>query len=77
MNDLAFLPSAASGLTAPGQTPTLISTSGLNAARRFIEFFTADIRNPNTRAASARAVVDFFGWCERHGVGPYRRVAVS
>ncbi len=37
---------------------------------RFIEFFTANIRNPNTRAAYARAVADFFGWCERHGVGP-------
>jgi len=28
----------------------------------------AGIRNPNTRAAYARAASDFFGWCERHGL---------
>ena len=34
------------------------------AARRFIEFFTANIRNPNTRRAYARAAVQFAAWCE-------------
>ena len=29
-------------------------------AKRFIEFFTANIRNPNTRAAYARSVASFF-----------------
>ncbi len=50
--------------------PALIGDAGDQAAKRFIEFFTANIRNPNTRAAYARAAVDFFGWCERHGAGP-------
>ena len=50
--------------------PALVANQGKDAATRFIEFFTANIRNPNTRAAYARAAVDFFGWCERHGVGP-------
>ncbi len=50
--------------------PAVITAAGEPAAMRFIEFFTANIRNPNTRAAYARAVADFFGWCERHGVGP-------
>jgi site-specific recombinase XerD len=36
------------------------------AARRFIEFFTANIRNPNTRRAYARAAVDFALWCEQN-----------
>jgi site-specific recombinase XerD len=36
-----------------------------NAAKRFIEFFTANIRNPNTRRAYARAAVDFADWCEK------------
>ncbi len=50
--------------------PALITDAGDQAARRCIELFTANIRNPNTRQAYARAVADFFGWCERHGVGP-------
>jgi len=35
---------------------------------RFLEFFTANIRNPNTRKAYARAAVDFLTWCEARGV---------
>jgi hypothetical protein len=35
---------------------------------RFFEFFTAQIRNPNTRRAYARAVQEFLAWCEQHGV---------
>ncbi len=34
-------------------------------SRRFIEFFTATIRNRNTRAAYARAVKQFLDWCEK------------
>ncbi|HLJ45459.1 MAG TPA: tyrosine-type recombinase/integrase [Bryobacteraceae bacterium] len=37
-----------------------------DAARRFIEFFTANIRNPNTRRAYARAAVEFAVWCEQN-----------
>jgi integrase/recombinase XerD len=47
--------------------PVQIAAAGDQAARRFIEFFTANIRNPNTRTAYLRAVSDFFGWTE--GVG--------
>ena len=36
--------------------------------RRFIEFFTANLRNRNTRQAYARAVADFFRWCELRGL---------
>lgn len=36
------------------------------AARRFIEFFTANIRNPHTRRAYARAAVEFALWCEEN-----------
>jgi site-specific recombinase XerD len=34
------------------------------AAKRFIEYFAANIRNPNTRRAYLRAVVGFSAWCE-------------
>ena len=53
--------------------PVSISNAGERAARRFIEFFTANIRNPNTRAAYARSVGDFFAWLEERGV-PLERV---
>jgi site-specific recombinase XerD len=33
------------------------------AARRFLEFFAANIRNPNTRRAYLRGVREFAGWC--------------
>ena len=43
-------------------------TAGPRAAERTLEFFTAQIRNPNTRAAYAKAVSQFFTWCEHHGL---------
>src|SRR5689334_15800378 len=44
--------------------PEVIAAAGEQAAWRFIEFFTATIRNKNTRAAYAQAVTQFFTWCE-------------
>jgi site-specific recombinase XerD len=48
--------------------PAPIAAAGENARRRFIEFFTANIRNRNTRAAYLRAVSGFFRWCEEAGI---------
>ena len=45
--------------------PRLIADLGDDAAKRFLEFFTAIIRNKNTRAAYARAVGQFLVWCEQ------------
>jgi hypothetical protein len=47
--------------------PTLIADLGDHAAKRFLEFFAANIRNKNTRTAYARAVGQFLQWCERQG----------
>ena len=44
--------------------PAIIRARGERASRRFIEFFTATIRNRNTRMAYARAVKQFFDWCD-------------
>ena len=33
------------------------------AAKRFIEYFAAQIRNPNTRRAYFHAVLAFSAWC--------------
>jgi site-specific recombinase XerD len=48
--------------------PALIADAGEPAAWRYVEFFTANIRNPNTRRAYARACASFFAWCEERGL---------
>jgi site-specific recombinase XerD len=44
------------------------------AAKRVVEFFTANIRNPNTRRAYAKAAANFAAWCEAHGLDHLRDV---
>lgn len=48
--------------------PLLVVAAGDQAALRFLEFFAARIRNPNTRRAYVRAVGEFLAWCEARGV---------
>lgn len=48
--------------------PAIITDAGESAARRFLEFFAATIRNANTRAAYARAVGAFLRWCYTRGL---------
>jgi integrase/recombinase XerD len=48
--------------------PATIADAGDGAARRFMEFFTANVRNPNTRQAYHRAAVEFFAWLEQRGL---------
>jgi site-specific recombinase XerD len=48
--------------------PVLIADAGDAAGWRYVEFFTANIRNPNTRRAYARACGRFFTWCEDRGL---------
>jgi site-specific recombinase XerD len=48
--------------------PALIADLGDEAAWRYVEFFTANIRNPNTRRAYLRACNRFLGWCEDRGL---------
>ena len=44
--------------------PAMIAAHGEKAAWRYLEFFAVSIRNPNTRAAYARAASAFFAWCD-------------
>jgi site-specific recombinase XerD len=48
--------------------PRVIRDAGPIASEKYIEFFTATIRNPNTRRAYAIAVNRMLGWCEQHGI---------
>jgi len=56
------------GITLPGGLPALIEGASEKTAWRFVEFFTATIRNLNTRTAYARAVARFLAWCEGEGI---------
>src|SRR5271166_5718767 len=49
--------------------PRVIAAAGDKAARRFLEFFAATIRNKNTRMAYYRAAARFFAWCDHHKIG--------
>jgi site-specific recombinase XerD len=72
MNDaLPVILNPGRGLTPlPGGAliPTLIVDAGEQAAWRYVDFFTANIRNPNTRRAYARACQQFFAWCDERGL---------
>jgi site-specific recombinase XerD len=48
--------------------PALIADLGDQAGWRYVEFLTANIRNPHTRRAYARACGQFFAWCEQRGL---------
>ena len=47
--------------------PAIVLRAGPQAAERTVEFFTAQIRNPHTRAAYGTAVTRFFAWCDARG----------
>ncbi|WP_245436893.1 MULTISPECIES: site-specific integrase [Rhizobium] len=46
--------------------PAIVALDDLGS-RRFLEFFTAQIRNPNTRRSYAKAAVELLRWCEHSG----------
>ena len=80
-NDLAApvpLPHALLASPAPPglAVPALVADLGEAAAWRYVEFFTANIRNSNTRRAYARACGRFFAWCAKRrlplaGIRPF------
>ncbi len=69
-----LVPSSPAGLV-----PALIADAGDAASWRYIDFFTANIRNPNTRRAYNRACSQFFAWCDERGrsLSPVRPFSVA
>ena len=66
--------------TPQSRLPELIAAAGERASMRFLEFFAANIRNPHTRRAYARAADEFLAWCADAGVpsiGAVRAVHVA
>ena len=72
MNDLVPVATSDAGaVLVPSDghvVPALVANLGDAASWRFIEFFTANIRNPHTRRAYARACSRFFSWCKARGL---------
>src|SRR3954466_2737159 len=58
--ELVAVQPRAGGLVVPG----LIAEAGDGATRRFVEFFTVNIENQNTRLAYAQAVAQFLRWAD-------------
>ncbi len=68
MTNALIIPNAYQSLTLTEKgVPVVVADAGDRASYRFIEYFTATIRNPNTRQAYYRAVSQFFNWCEQQG----------
>src|ERR1700726_1757962 len=61
-------PGTLTKLTAAHLVPALIADLGDQAARRYVQFFTANLDNDHTRRAYARACARFFAWCEDRGL---------
>jgi integrase/recombinase XerD len=62
-----LIPAIRLGAESGAQLPVLISREGQRTQKRFLEFFTVNIRNPNTRLAYAKAVGQFLTWCDERG----------
>ena len=56
-------------LTPREQLPAPLFTPTPQAARRMLEFFTAQINNPHTRRAYLNAARRFAAWCRDHRIG--------
>ncbi len=54
--------------------PEILRAAGEDAITRFVEYFTAHIRNPHTRRAYLRNAVRFLRWCEDQGVSSLKQV---
>ncbi len=55
-------------LSATIAVPEILRAAGEDAITRFVEYFTAHIRNPHTRRAYLRNAVTFLRWCESRGI---------
>jgi hypothetical protein len=60
----AVIPPGSVAADAELRLGALIAAAGDAAGWRYVQFFTANIRNPNTRHAYARACSRFFGSCD-------------
>lgn len=55
-------------ISSNAELPVIVSNAGERATYRYVEFFTAQIRNPNTRRAYLTSTTQFFNWCQSHAL---------
>jgi integrase/recombinase XerD len=70
----ALVPAVSLSDSFRSQLPVIVSSSGPKGSERFWDFFTSTIRNPNTRAAYLRAVMNFFNWLQKKRVNEFSAV---
>jgi site-specific recombinase XerD len=61
-------------VASPEGIPALVSQAGEQGFRRFVEFFTVNIRNPNTRKVYHRNSCQFLDWCSDQGIEGLREI---
>ena len=54
--------------------PAIVADADERSRKRFRDFFTVNIRNPNTRAAYFRQVCYLLDWCESRGIRRFRDI---
>ncbi len=54
--------------------PQILASAGEDAITRFAEYFTAHIRNANTRRAYFRNALAFLRWCEGRGISSLKDI---
>jgi len=72
------LPALSLGASSPAASgvalPAILTSAGEDAITRFVEYFTAHIRNPHTRRAYLRNATSFLRWCEGRGVASLKEI---
>ena len=72
--DLTIVPAAPARSAAIVPLPAILTSAGDDAVERFIDYFTAHIRNAHTRRAYFRNACAFLRWCEQRRVPSLRDV---
>ena len=55
-------------VASPEGIPAIVSAAGEQGLKRFVEFFTVNIRNVNTRRVYHRNACQFLDWCAEKGI---------
>jgi len=73
--ELVPIQPADGNLTTPKDVlPAILTDAGEDAVTRFVEYFTAHIRNPHTRRAYFRNAIVFLRWCEDRDIHALKHV---
>lgn len=72
--ELIGAPGSALLVASSARVPAIIADAGSDTTLKYLEFFAANIRNPNTRSAYLTAAIKFFAWCDLNAIGPLEQI---